>query len=293
MAVQSPTSQAPNGRAAAAAAARGPRRRRSRLRGRETAAGWLFSAPAMLMIVVFLVVPILMAAWVSVSDWSGIGNPFSGSAHYVGADNYSALLTQAGLPAQEFGAEPDEQLLLRAARRAAADVLALFLALSWSTAGGWPGAASSAPPTTSRRSPARWPSRSSSCSCSPAPASSTRLLGDLGVQRPELVRRPERPAAHCCSACFGVHHPPGVLANHGFLGLSWWDWLSGPSIAMTAIIIAGHLDHLRHVHADVPGRTAEHPGRRSRRRRSWTARTPGSGCAGSPCRCSPRRCSWC
>jgi multiple sugar transport system permease protein len=29
---------------------------------------------------------------------------------------------------------------------------------------------------------------------------------------------------------------PGWLANHAWLGLSWWDWLSGPSVAMCAII---------------------------------------------------------
>jgi multiple sugar transport system permease protein len=28
--------------------------------------------------------------------------------------------------------------------------------------------------------------------------------------------------------------PP--LANHGFLGLAWWDWLAGPSVAMISLI---------------------------------------------------------
>src|SRR6185369_16080766 len=30
--------------------------------------------------------------------------------------------------------------------------------------------------------------------------------------------------------------PPAALADHGVLGLSWWDWTSGPSVAMCAII---------------------------------------------------------
>jgi multiple sugar transport system permease protein len=30
--------------------------------------------------------------------------------------------------------------------------------------------------------------------------------------------------------------PPAALTDHGFLGLSWWDWTSGPSVAMCAII---------------------------------------------------------
>ncbi len=33
------------------------------------------------------------------------------------------------------------------------------------------------------------------------------------------------------------NHPPGWLVNHGVLGLSWWDWLAGPSVAMTAVMM--------------------------------------------------------
>ena len=29
---------------------------------------------------------------------------------------------------------------------------------------------------------------------------------------------------------------PAALAEHELFGLSWWDWLSGPSVAMCAII---------------------------------------------------------
>jgi multiple sugar transport system permease protein len=32
------------------------------------------------------------------------------------------------------------------------------------------------------------------------------------------------------------NNPPAALVDHGLLGLSWWDWLSGPSVAMCAII---------------------------------------------------------
>jgi multiple sugar transport system permease protein len=33
-----------------------------------------------------------------------------------------------------------------------------------------------------------------------------------------------------------LKHPPSALADHGVLSLSWWDWISGPSVAMCAII---------------------------------------------------------
>ena len=72
-------------------------------RRRETAAGWLMSAPVIVLLVVFLVAPIVMAAWVSLSDWNGIGSPFASGVHAVGAKNYEALLTQPGLPQQQLG----------------------------------------------------------------------------------------------------------------------------------------------------------------------------------------------
>ena len=30
--------------------------------------------------------------------------------------------------------------------------------------------------------------------------------------------------------------PPSMLADNGFGGLTWWDWLAGPSVAMCAIV---------------------------------------------------------
>jgi multiple sugar transport system permease protein len=39
-----------------------------------------------------------------------------------------------------------------------------------------------------------------------------------------------------CCASSGVHDAPGALRGE-FLNLSWWDWLSGPSVALTSIMI--------------------------------------------------------
>lgn len=43
------------------------------------------------------------------------------------------------------------------------------------------------------------------------------LLGTLGVVDPDKL--------------------PGPLADHSFMGLSWYEWLSGPSVAMCTIIL--------------------------------------------------------
>ena len=73
------------------------------IRGHQAAAGWLFLAPVIVILGVFLLVPIVMAAWVSVSDWNGNGSPFGANAHYVGLENYRHLLTTPGLDQNNFG----------------------------------------------------------------------------------------------------------------------------------------------------------------------------------------------
>lgn len=205
------------------------------IHGRQAAAGWLFSAPALLMIIIFLVVPILMAAWVSVSDWSGIGNPFSGAAHYVGAKNYSALLTQNGLPREQLMQSLTNNLYYVILVVPLQTILALFLAVALNR----------------RRLAGRgffrtayyFPSVTSTVAISivflflfNGSGVINTLLSDLGASGPTWFADPNG-LIHLLLGAFGVHNPPGALANHGLLGQSWWDWLAGPSIAMTVIII--------------------------------------------------------
>jgi multiple sugar transport system permease protein len=221
-----------------AAGARRPCGRRPRgggIRGREAAAGWLFTAPAVLMIVVFLVVPILMAAWVSVSDWSGIGNPFGGSAHYVGARNYSVLLSQGGLARQQLVQSITNNFYYVLLVVPLQTILALFLAVTLNR----------------RRLAGRgffrtayyFPSVTSTVAISivflflfSGSGVVNTILGDLGANGPTWFADPNG-LIHLLLGVFGVHNPPAALAGHGLLGQSWWDWLSGPSIAMSVIIV--------------------------------------------------------
>jgi ABC-type sugar transport systems, permease components len=73
------------------------------IRGHQAAAGWLFLTPVIVILGLFLIVPIFMAAWVSVSDWTGNGSPFGSNVHFVGLDNYRQLLTTPGLDQSNFG----------------------------------------------------------------------------------------------------------------------------------------------------------------------------------------------
>src|SRR5690349_17526384 len=59
--------------------------------------GWLFVSPMVIVLGLFLVLPILMALWVSLLHWDGQSNPFTGQTKFVGLDNYRALLTRDGL----------------------------------------------------------------------------------------------------------------------------------------------------------------------------------------------------
>src|SRR6478609_10093684 len=78
-------------------------RRRSGIHGRQNATGWLFIAPVVIILGLFLALPVAMAAWVSVSDWTGRGSPFSGASNFVGTKNYAAILAGGGLAERDFG----------------------------------------------------------------------------------------------------------------------------------------------------------------------------------------------
>ena len=67
---------------------------RSTRRG-QALAGWTFVSPTLVVLGLFLAVPVLMALWVSFTDWNGRGSPFAGTG-FVGVDNYRELVGQDG-----------------------------------------------------------------------------------------------------------------------------------------------------------------------------------------------------
>jgi multiple sugar transport system permease protein len=62
------------------------------------------------------------------------------------------------------------------------------------------------------------------------------VLRRLGVEGPNWFGDP-RGLIHVILAQLGVEAGPAVLTGHGFLGISWWEWLAGPSAAMGVFII--------------------------------------------------------
>ena len=72
------------------------------IRGAEARYGWLFTAPAILIIGVFLVLPIFLAVYVSFSNWNGLGSPL-GNSSIIGTGNYEKILLDDGLARKDFG----------------------------------------------------------------------------------------------------------------------------------------------------------------------------------------------
>jgi multiple sugar transport system permease protein len=203
-------------------------------RGREAAAGWLMSAPVIVLLLVFLVAPIAMAAWVSVSDWNGIGSPFASGVHAVGGRNYAALLTQPGLPQQQLGESLRNNvyyvIIVVPVQTALALGLALIVSRKRLAGRGF------------FRTAYYFPSMTSSVAVSilflyifGTAGVMNAIIDDLGGQGPNWLDDPNG-VLHIILSGLGVSTAPGALASHGFLGVSWWDWLAGPSVAMIAII---------------------------------------------------------
>src|SRR5262245_34772171 len=80
-----------------------------RRRGRSTdiygwqgLSGWLFVAPVVAILGLFLLLPIVMALFVSFTDWNGQGSPFTTEVPMAGGDNYARLFAEPGLARLDF-----------------------------------------------------------------------------------------------------------------------------------------------------------------------------------------------
>ncbi|QNE48092.1 sugar ABC transporter permease [Glaciihabitans sp. INWT7] len=208
---------------------------RSGLRGGEALSGYLFTAPMVILLGLFLVVPVLMALWVSFSDWTGRGSPLSGNVNFVGLKNYSALLTGGGLAEQDFGTALKNNAWYVVLVVPLQTALALFLAVLvnrqilkgrgfFRTAFYFPSVTSSVAITV------LWLFLFNST------GAVNKLLSYLGVKGPNWFNDPDG-IIHNFLGLFGVKSGPSALTNSTALGVSWWDWLGGPSVAMFAFVL--------------------------------------------------------
>jgi multiple sugar transport system permease protein len=203
-------------------------------RRHERRAGLLFVAPAVLTLLVFLLGPILMAAWVSLLDWNGQSSPFVGDYDFVGLGNYQDLLVQQGLLRNDFMLSIRNTFYFVVCSVAGITVLSFVLALA----------------VNSRVIKARgffrltfyFPSITSSVAISmiflflfASTGVVNAMLAWFGVQGPRWFNDPTG-LVHLLLEQFGVDSPPAWLAGNELGGLSLWEWVAGPSVAMSALI---------------------------------------------------------
>jgi len=210
-------------------------RRRGSIHGNRAVAGWLFVTPMILVIGLFLLVPVIMAAWVSVSDWTGIGPPFAEGVNFVGLRNYTELLGGTGLATRDLGTAMRNNLyyvlLVVPLQTAVALWLALLVNRRIMRSRGF------------FRTTFYFPSVTSAVAITvlwlflfSATGPVNKLLALLSIDGPNWFFDP-RGIFHIALGAVGITSQGNPLADVTFLGISGWEWISGPSVAMSAYIL--------------------------------------------------------
>jgi len=193
-------------------------------------------APIIVILGIFLLLPILMALFVSFTSWNGQGSPFASGVPLAGVKNYTHLFTVDGLAREDFMTSIRNTAYYVILVVPLQTVLALGLALV----------------VNGRllrgkgffRTAFYFPSVTSSVAISVVflfmftnGGAINALLSLFGIKGPQWFSDP-RGVLHIILGAFGVSNdnPPAVLANSHLFGLSTWDWLAGPSVAMCAVI---------------------------------------------------------
>ena len=218
-----------------------PRRRRTSSGGDGTRtgdgpAGWLFTAPMLLILGVFLFIPVLMAFYVSLTSWNGNGSPFTGgkNAPFVGVDNYTSLFTEDGLRRQNFMQSIGNNFwfvfFVVPLQTALSFLLAVIVNNKFLKGKGF------------FRTAFYFPSVTSSIAISVVfiflfanSGAVNAVLAKLGVDGPAWFSD-ARGLFHIAAGGVGVDEAPGFAQTEVF-GRSIWDWFSGPSVAMCVVII--------------------------------------------------------
>lgn len=212
------------------------RRRRGNLTRGESGAAWLFVTPALVIIGVFLIAPILLALWVSFTNWNGRFSPINNPrVDFIGGENYAKLLTEDGLLRELFGRSIRNNFYYVVFVVPLQTTLALFLAIQVNrrllkAKGVF-------------RTAFYFPSVTSSIAITgvflflfQASGAVNAVLGWLGINGPNWFADPTG-VLHKLWGALGVTSAPAGWEQPGFLGVSTWDWLGGPSVAQCVLIL--------------------------------------------------------
>ncbi len=210
-------------------------RRKSSIHGREGIAGWVFTAPMIIVLGLFLFVPVLMAFWVSLTNWAGNGNPFGGgeTAKFVGASNYTDLFLKDGLTRSTFMQSIGNTFYYVLLVVPLQTLTSLFLALVVNN--------KLLRGKSFFRTAFYFPSVTSSIAISTVflflfsnSGAVNGFLKLFGITGPQWFAD-SRGLLHLILGLFGADNPS--WAQGQIFGRTLWDWLAGPSVAMCVIII--------------------------------------------------------
>jgi multiple sugar transport system permease protein len=199
-------------------------------------AGWLFMSPTMIIFGVFIIVPIIFAIYFSLTDWNGISPPRD--AQFIGLENYRTVLAGGGVRQADFFKALKNTTYFALGVVPAQTILSLILAVivnqAWLRFKGF------------FRTTYYFPSITSSIAISlmflffyQRSGLINQVLSAVtfGAWEPVAWMADPRGLFHIILEAVGVTirtAPEWVRSE--VLGLTIWDWISGPSVALMAIM---------------------------------------------------------
>jgi multiple sugar transport system permease protein len=208
-------------------------------RRQENIAGWTFMAPAVLILFVFLVFPLVIAFFISLTDWNGI-TPIGreGAFEFVGFENYVRLLFREGVRQESFYVALKNTIYyvigVVPLQTALALVLAVIVNQKWLKGKGI------------FRTTFYFPSITSSVVISlifmwlfSSGGLVNLFLGSIlpNFQNINWINNPNG-LLHMFLGVFGITRDTvGDWASAEFASVRLWDWISGPSVTMFMIMM--------------------------------------------------------
>jgi len=193
--------------------------------------------PALIIFAVFLIIPIIFAVYYSFTDWNGISPP--SEANIIGAENYRTILVEGGIRQSDFFKALKNTTYFALGVVPTQTILALLLAVV----------------VNQRllrfknffRTAYYFPSITSSVAISliflflyqrSGLINSVLETITFGAWEPIAWMSDARGLIHIILESLGVtlRDGPAFLRSE-LLGLTVWDWISGPSVALAAIMI--------------------------------------------------------
>ncbi len=199
--------------------------------------GWLFMTPVLIIFGLFVFIPILFALYFSLTDWNGISPPTQ--AKVIGLQNFYDLLFKGGIRQQDFFKALKNTTYFALGVVPVQTAIALLLAVVINQR--------ALRFKSFFRTAYYFPSITSSIAISMLFLffyQKSGLINNLleqvtfGQWTPITWLADSRGLFHIVFNSFGVSLKTGPeWLRSEVLGLTVWDWVSGPSVALTAIMI--------------------------------------------------------